>query len=720
MAVIDIGRWVRDRPDGLAIVDGASTWTWAELDGHASRGAAGLAAISGPVALAVPPTGASVAAIHAAARAGIDVLLVNPRLTEAEIAGLRATAGAGALLDPAELSAGDPRLPAGRPTTFLVATSGTTTRPKLAELPVDRLVASASAWNDSLPPATGWLLSLGPEHVAGLGIVVRAALAGVAVVVPPSPGLDGRAVLAAFAAARERHGIVVSHLSLVAAQLAAVLDVTGDAPPPDGVRAVLLGGGPVRPELVQRARRVGWPVVVTYGQTETASGVVADGRPLPGLALRIADDGAIVVRGPMVFAGYRGDPTATAEALDADGWLRTGDLGHLDGDGALVIDGRTDDRIIRGGENIAPAEVEAALVDHPGVAEIAVVGVPDARLGAIPVAVLALAPGAAPTDDALRERARARLAGFKIPARFVRVPALPRTSLGKVGRAEVERIAVAAERAHVVAADDGQPLAAWDAGPPDAPAVVLLHATMASAAHLAPLGRLLASDARVIRIDRRGSGSSAMAQPAPVPVERHVRDVLAVLDALGIGRAALVGHSFGGVVAIETARRFPERVRAVVAWEPPYVPVAPAAWRRLLARVGDAVAAGFAVGGPEGAARAFIESVGGAGAWASMPERQRAVIGRAGSGALADAAMVGLTGEGLGAITAPTLILTGEASEPFYRPIADALASRIGAAATRADVGGGLDHLAPGHTPAPISAAVRRHLSLPLDQEAAS
>jgi pimeloyl-ACP methyl ester carboxylesterase len=147
------------------------------------------------------------------------------------------------------------------------------------------------------------------------------------------------------------------------------------------------------------------------------------------------------------------------------------------------------------------------------------------------------------------------------------------------------------------------------------------------------------------------------------------------------------------------------------------VPVAPDPWRDLLAQVGDAVDAAFASDGPDGAARAFIESVGGPAAWTSMPERQRAAIGRAGTGALADAAMTGLTGEGLERVMAPVLILTGDASEPFYRPIADALAARIGSAATRAEVGGGLDHMAPGHSPAAVAAAVRRHLDLPTRDE---
>ncbi len=254
-------------------------------------------------------------------------------------------------------------------------------------------------------------------------------------------------------------------------------------------------------------------------------------------------------------------------------------------------------------------------------------------------------------------------------------------------------------------------------GADDAPAVVLLHATLSSSDQLLGLGRRLADQAHVILIDRRGSGGSPMAEPAPVDVARHVDDVIAVLDAMGIAHASVVGHSFGGVLALETAVHHPGRVARVVAWEPPFMPLAPRRIREGMARIGDDVAAAFAAGGSEAAARLFFETVsGGSGAWERLHPRQRESIGGAGTGALADVAMGGLTPDGLERITVPTLILTGEASERFYRPIADAVAERIGAAATRVHLPD-LRHMAPITDPSAVGEAVQRHLDGIDDQE---
>jgi pimeloyl-ACP methyl ester carboxylesterase len=185
--------------------------------------------------------------------------------------------------------------------------------------------------------------------------------------------------------------------------------------------------------------------------------------------------------------------------------------------------------------------------------------------------------------------------------------------------------------------------------------------------------------------------------------------VVGVCDALGIAAATIIGHSFGGVVALESAVHHPGRVIGVVAWEPPFMPLAPRRVREGMARIGEDVGAAYAAGGPAAAARLFLETVSGAGAWDRLHPRQREAIARAGAGALADVAMGGLTPDGLERITVPTLILTGTASERFYRPIADAVAERIGAAATRIDLPD-LRHMAPITDPAAVAEAVQRHL----------
>ncbi len=184
---------------------------------------------------------------------------------------------------------------------------------------------------------------------------------------------------------------------------------------------IVLGGS--RPPADRPAN-----TVTTYGMTETGSGVVYDGVPLDGVEVRI-DDGEIHLRGPMLMRGYR-DGTSP---IDADGWLATGDLGHWLDDGRLHVDGRRGDLIISGGENVWPEAVEAALADHPAVAEVMVRGVDDPEWGQVAEAVV-VAAGPPPTLDALRDHVKRSHPAFMAPKRLVVVDALPRTALGKPRR----------------------------------------------------------------------------------------------------------------------------------------------------------------------------------------------------------------------------------------------------------------------------------------------
>jgi acyl-CoA synthetase (AMP-forming)/AMP-acid ligase II len=159
------------------------------------------------------------------------------------------------------------------------------------------------------------------------------------------------------------------------------------------------------------------------------------GVPPPGGALRIAANGEICVRSPYLADGYFDDAAATSAAI-RDGWFHTGDLGELDADGCLTVTGRIKDVIRTGGESVAPSEVEAALVHHPDVAEVAVVGVPDAQWGEIVCAVVVPSAGAAPTLSELQRHCDGKLAGFKKPRRLELVHALPRTAAtGQIQRA---------------------------------------------------------------------------------------------------------------------------------------------------------------------------------------------------------------------------------------------------------------------------------------------
>jgi len=722
----------RLRPDEPAILDGDLRWSWAELDRRADAVAAGLASagiVPGDrVGLVAVSSAGVVAALHEMIRAGVVAVPLGPWLTQPEIDAIADAAGLRAIVGPsgAAISIKGARR-AGSPsaTAIIVPTSGTTGRPKLVRLSARQLDASADGWCAMLPPATGWLLSLTVAHVSGIGIVVRAARAGVPVVVPVTS--DEEPIVPSLAAARSA-GISVSHLSLVAPQLARLLE-TG-APPPAEVRAILIGGGPIPETLVSRALAAGWPIVPSYGLTETASGVVAmpfgearhrpwsAGRPLSGVELRIATAaapdaiGEILVRGPMVFEGYDNDPQASAAALDSAGWLHTGDLGSLDTEGWLRVVARRDEIIISGGENVAPAEIEAVLVSHPAVADVGVVGVSDERWGAVPVALIAFRPGARETDETLRAFARESLAPFKVPARVVEVAAIPRSPGGKLLRRSLPALVSAAGRRPSLAgttrieADDGQLLAVRDLpGPAGAATVLVLHASLSTSGQLLRLAGRLQSDARVLMLDRRGSGASAMQNPAPVSIARHVADVLSALDAAKVDRPVVFGHSFGALVALEFAARHPERAAAVVAYEPPYLAVAAPALFARLGYVGEAVAIAYAGGGRAAAAQLFVRTVAGDDAWDRLGPGHQALLEAEGAGALADTSMADLDLAGLARIACPVVLATGGASDDFYAAIADSLAGVI--PGSRRVVLPGLRHTAPITDPAPIAELLR-------------
>jgi pimeloyl-ACP methyl ester carboxylesterase len=234
--------------------------------------------------------------------------------------------------------------------------------------------------------------------------------------------------------------------------------------------------------------------------------------------------------------------------------------------------------------------------------------------------------------------------------------------------------------------------------------IVLLHATLSASVQLAGLARLLAARGPVLALDRRGSGDSPQPAPRPLDVAVHVADVGALLDHEGVTAAILVGHSFGGVVALEAAARLRGRVMAVVAWEPPYGPLADGGTRAQFTAVALATERAHATGGAAAAAATFLDGVAGDGAWEALPERSRAFLAAQGDGACADAALTGLDAGGLGRIDVPVSILTGTASEPFYAPIARVVVARVpGAHLVALDR---LRHTAPISDPEPVAAAI--------------
>ncbi|MFP5371133.1 MAG: AMP-binding protein, partial [Actinomycetes bacterium] len=283
----------------------------------------------------------------------------------------------------------------------------------------------------------------------GLAILFRSVIAGVSVVLHEvfDPARVNRAI------EEDR----VTLVSVVANLLGRMLETRGDRAYPPTLRCVLLGGGPAPRPLLADCLRRGVPVAPTYGLTEAASQVTtllpedlprhlgSAGKPLPPTEVRIERDGRpvppgevgeIAVRGPTVTPGYVG-AEAEGDEIRPDGRLRTGDLGRLDGEGYLYVLDRRDDLIVSGGENVSPAEVEAVLLAHPAVEEAAVVGVPDERWGAVPVAFVRRRAGWVTTEHELLAFCAARLAAFKRPRRIEWVDAVPRNAAGKLLRREL-------------------------------------------------------------------------------------------------------------------------------------------------------------------------------------------------------------------------------------------------------------------------------------------
>ncbi|BBZ32618.1 fatty acid--CoA ligase [Mycolicibacterium confluentis] len=213
------------------------------------------------------------------------------------------------------------------------------------------------------------------------------------------------------------------------------------------LRAGVTGSADIPVELIRRVHEeLPFQTLATgYGLTECGTATLSRpgdsfediattvGVPCAGIEVRIADDGEVLVRGYSVMQGYLDDPAATAEAIDADGWLHTGDLGEFNDSGRLRIIGRKKDMFIVGGFNAYPAEIEDFLLEHPGVAQVAVIGVPDERMGQVGRAfVVVKGAGDAVSEAELIEWSRDRMAGYKVPRSVVFLDSLPLNASGKV------------------------------------------------------------------------------------------------------------------------------------------------------------------------------------------------------------------------------------------------------------------------------------------------
>ena len=415
----------RRHPDRVAVEVGDERLTYGELHRHAS-GAAGALVAGGVrpgdrVGIALAPGLDFAVTLHACLLLRAAALPLDPRLEADEVAHRSRTVA---------LVVREPLTERATPlaiaswgyddVAIVVHTSGTTDEPREIALTFGNLRGNAvgSALALGLKSDERWLCPLPLSHVGGLMVLLRAMIYGTTAIIQPPP-FDADALL-------ERLGRGdVTMVSLVPTMLLRLLDAGFEHPP--GLRCVLLGGGPVDPTLVQRATEAGIPVAQTYGLTEATSQVtVSDpgepetaGWPLPGVSVWLAEDSEILVEGPVVAGG---------------GILRTGDLGRFDERGRLSVIGRKSDTIITGGENVAPAEVEAVLLTHPYVTEVGVFGRSDPEWGEIVCAKVVVREGTELGAERLRAWCTDRLAGFKVPKAIEIVEGLPRTASGKLLR----------------------------------------------------------------------------------------------------------------------------------------------------------------------------------------------------------------------------------------------------------------------------------------------
>jgi fatty-acyl-CoA synthase len=465
-------------------------WSYGELLAGAERGARALAARFRPgdrVAVWAGNCPEWVLLEFAAGLAGVTLVTVNPAYQADELAHVLGHSGARGVFLAAEhrgsslpailatvrdrlpelrevIPLGDwdgfcasdgGRLPEVDPASpaQILYTSGTTGRPKAAVLTHRGLTNNARLAGDAMGMRAGEA-GVNPMplfHVAGGGLLTLGIVQsnGTQVLMPYfDPGLTlelnetYRGVC--FGGVPTMLTALLGHPSLARRDLSSL-------------RYAMSGGAPAPAELVRRVEAtLGIPYVITFAQTESSCSITVSrpgdapddraetvGRPLPQTEVKIIDPrtgvtlapgmtGEICTRGYLVMQGYLGDPVATGAAIDSNGWLHTGDLGSMDERGYCRVQGRIKEMIIRGGENIYPREIEAVLLSHPAVAEVAVVGGDDRFWGEVVGAVIRTAAEAPPTEAELSEFCRGRLAAYKIPARWLFTASFPLTATGKV------------------------------------------------------------------------------------------------------------------------------------------------------------------------------------------------------------------------------------------------------------------------------------------------
>jgi O-succinylbenzoic acid--CoA ligase len=429
----------REVPDQVALIDGPASIRFGELGERVRermRALAPLASGAGSelVALDAPEQRSCIELILALIELGVPFFPLHQRATATEKAALLsslpvtccvATQGAQLELRPLPGRLADEATAVFDRTPMLaaIATSGSSGAPRVALLARSAFAAAAAASAAVLGWRADdrWLLCLPLAHIGGLSVVTRCLTARKAVVL-----CGGRAGSSSEQLAMAIDTGRPTLISVVPAQLDGLLGLPGFELP-GSVRVILTGGAASSPRLLERCAARAWPVLTSYGLTEACSQVATRlpgsgeaagvGAPLPGIGVSI-EGGLIRVTGPTLASGYlSGD---RVELFDPVRGFLTRDMGHLDAAGQLHVLGRADDVIISGGENIAPLEIESALVQCPGVLEVCVFGVEDARWGQV-VAAGIRTSDAVPSElvAELAREARRRLATYKRPRYYV-------------------------------------------------------------------------------------------------------------------------------------------------------------------------------------------------------------------------------------------------------------------------------------------------------------
>ncbi len=486
-----LARNAADNPDRVAIHLGDQTTSYRELDDQSAR-VAGLLAARGiapgtPIGIMLPNVPEFASVYYGILRTGAVVVPMNPLLKAREIAyylgdsgapvifawhvtapeveiGAKEAGAEAILVDPATfpdiLATASPAPQvvdrAAYDTAVVLYTSGTTGHPKGAELTHANLI-------NNVEVSAADLFQLGPDdlifgglplfHAFGQTCTLNAAImTGASLTVLPR--FDAAKALRILADER------VTIFAGVPTMFSALLHVPDRSDYDVSALRLCISGGAAMPVEVLRQFEDQFDCIVLegYGLSETSPVASFNhpdrerkpgsiGTPIRGVEMRVVDAagaevpqgevGEIAIRGHNIMKGYLNKPDATAEAISADGWFRTGDIGRVDADGYYYIVDRKKDLIIRGGYNIYPREIEEVLYEHPEVAEAAVVGMPHPELGEEVGAAVALKPGATVTPDELRSYVKSQVAAYKYPRRVWIVDALPKGPTGKILKKEI-------------------------------------------------------------------------------------------------------------------------------------------------------------------------------------------------------------------------------------------------------------------------------------------